>query len=569
MLQNIWLKTIRDNWKAIMGWGVGLGLIIGLNLIAYAAQYPTAADRLKAAQALAPLLQSFRFLLGEPVDVSTPGGFLTWRIVGIMPVLLGIWAALSVTGSTRGEEESGTADLLVTTPHSRANVLLQKWLGYSLSLLAILLLAWLITYVSGLVANADVGSVASLLTMLNIGLLAWFWGGLALLAAQFVRSRAGAAAIAIGLMLFTYLLNNIAGSLDSTRWLVYASPFFYTSINKPLVPGSSVDPLAFSVAPLLALVCLGLAVALYQRRDSGSTVQLGTGRPQTAPLAAINWRERLLDNLFVKSLRDVRLGLFCWGLGLALYCGYVAGLANLLLPVIKSMLGSSNSPLSRFAGQVLTGNDLVAVSLFSFLPLLLAGYALTQVAGWAGEEESGRLEVTLTTPQSRPQVILARFGVIALTSTLIAVVAGLGILIGAAVGGTDLDGGKIVAGVVSLVPFILVVAAAGFALAAWLQRPGAAVAFIGVLVIVSYFLELLAPALKWPTFVQGLSIFHQYGSPARTGFDASGFSILTVAAVVLLASAVVGFQRRDIAKLGACREGEPHWWLPLLLQAAC
>jgi len=550
MLQNILLKTIRDNWKAIMGWGVGMGLILGLNLVAYIVQYPTVADRLRGAQALAPLLQSFRFLLGEPVDVSTPGGYLTWRVVGFVPVLLSIWASLSATGSTRGEEESGIADLVLTTPHSRSNVLLQKWLGYSLSLLGILLVAWLVTYGSSLAANGGVGPLESLLMLLNLGLLAWFWGSLALLIAQFVRSRGAAAGITIGLMLLTYLLNTIAGALDSTRWLTYLSPFRYTNLNKPLVPGSSFDLLAFSIAPLLAVASFALARYFYLRRDSGAALQWRKSQP-VARLTTVNWHERLLNNIFVKSLRDLRLGALWWSLALALYCGYVAGLGSQLLPIIKNALGGSNSPLSRFAGQIVTGNDLVALSLFNFLPLLLSGYALTQVAGWAGEEESGRLEVTLTTPQSRPQVILSRFIAIALTSTLIALTTGAAILAGAAAGGTDVDAGKMMAGIISLLPLTLTVAAAGFALAAWLRRPSGAVAVVGVLVIASYFLQLLAPALSWPTFVQGLSIFHQYGNPARTGFDGGGFSFLTVAAAVLLASAVIGFQRRDITKLEA------------------
>lgn len=548
MLKTIWLKTIRDNRWAILGWGIGVGLILTINVIAYVIQYPTEADRLKGAAALRPLLESFRFFLGDPVDISTAGGFVTWRALGFIPVLLSIWAALSATGSTRGEEEHGISELVLTTPHSRSNVILQKWLGYSLSLLGIVLLIWLVLYLGSLPFDAGIEPLSSLLAMLNGGLLAWFWGSLAMLIGQFFRARGAAAGLTIGLMLLTYFINTIAPQLPATRWLGYLSPFYYFNINKPLVPGSSFDLLALLVAPILAILCVVAAVLLFERRDSGAVVQVGQPRTTVAVSRPLKWRDRLLGNPFGKAIRDLRLSTLWWSLAIGLYSGYLVAIITQVLPLIKQALGGSDSVMARIAGQMTTAQDLVALSLFSFLPLLLGGYAVTQVAGWTGEEENGRLEIALTTPQPRTTMILSRFAAVMLMGIVIVVAVGTAMFVGAAIGGVAIDAGKLLAGLVMIIPFLLTVAGAGFALAAWLKRPGGAVVIVGVLLVTSYFFDLLAQSLEWPSLVQALSIFHEYGTPARTGFDLGNFLILTVAGLVLLAVAVVGFQRRDVVK---------------------
>src|SRR5689334_15926165 len=138
MLRTIWLKTIRDNWRAASAFGIGLGVLIYVTVAAYVASYPTLEARKQVMNQIGSLLKIFRFLIGDPVDISTPGGFLTFRFLGSLPVILGIWA-IRATTSPRSEEQRGIGDLLLTTPHSRSNVLTQQWFGFSLALLGITL----------------------------------------------------------------------------------------------------------------------------------------------------------------------------------------------------------------------------------------------------------------------------------------------------------------------------------------------------------------------------------------------------------------------------------------------
>ena len=70
----------------------------------------------------AQLAQTFRFF-AAPVEVTTPTGFATWRLLGTLPVMLGVWACLAGARLVRGAEERGALDLVLATPRSRARVL--------------------------------------------------------------------------------------------------------------------------------------------------------------------------------------------------------------------------------------------------------------------------------------------------------------------------------------------------------------------------------------------------------------------------------------------------------------
>ena len=56
---------------------------------------------------------AIRTLFGPPVALEDPGGFTVWRTGTVLAVLVGVWAVLTATRLTRGEEEAGRWDLLL------------------------------------------------------------------------------------------------------------------------------------------------------------------------------------------------------------------------------------------------------------------------------------------------------------------------------------------------------------------------------------------------------------------------------------------------------------------------
>ena len=70
---------------------------------------------------LTSLPLALRGLLGEPINLETMGGFLSWRVGNFLPVLLGLWPVIALSGTLAGEAAKGSLDLLASTPQSRAD----------------------------------------------------------------------------------------------------------------------------------------------------------------------------------------------------------------------------------------------------------------------------------------------------------------------------------------------------------------------------------------------------------------------------------------------------------------
>ena len=77
------------------------------------------------------------------------------------------------------------------------------------------------------------------------------------------------------------------------------------------------------------------------------------------------------------------------------------------------------------------------------LPLLLMAFAVTQVNRWAADEQDGRLDLVLTTPQSRLWVLLGRFAALATATVAIGVITLLASALAAAATGLKLDSGNL------------------------------------------------------------------------------------------------------------------------------
>ena len=125
--------------------------------------------------------------------------------------------------------------------------------------------------------HADV--VRALLAGLNLSLLAFFFGCLALLFSQFTTSRAVAAGSASGLLLLSVLLDS-TGRLLNGSWVQYLSPFYYYNLNRPLIPSFPDQPLAAVLLAGLAMLCAGASLILFAKRDIGRVAFSWLGKQQ-------------------------------------------------------------------------------------------------------------------------------------------------------------------------------------------------------------------------------------------------------------------------------------------------
>src|SRR5215472_14657716 len=104
MFRSIWSKTLRDYRVAILAWGLGLALF---GAVDFAESTPT------TIAAVGTLAQFFRFL-GDPYQLQTPEGFISWRILELfVPLAISFWPILAGARLVRGDEERGSMDVLL------------------------------------------------------------------------------------------------------------------------------------------------------------------------------------------------------------------------------------------------------------------------------------------------------------------------------------------------------------------------------------------------------------------------------------------------------------------------
>src|SRR5437588_458045 len=370
-LSSVFLKTLRDYRIPIVGWGIGMGLVV----VSPMASVATLLTTPQAREQLVSLAATFAWN-ADVVAVDTIGGYATFKI-GVFIFLTAVWPLLAASRMLRGEEDRGSLDLLLSLPRSRLAVALEKLAALWTALLAMGLLIGLLVFAGGRQFGGDFGFADALLFGVNLALVCAVIGGVALLISQFTQERGPAAGWTAGLLLIFIVLDMVRRVIPSGGWLSRLSPIYYYNLSKPLVPGygASVGAMLFLLA--LAVVLSGAAVWLFARRDVGGTVPLPRWlrlpeRPATRALPVGDWS---LRSVYARSLGTIALPTLWWTLGIAGFAGWIVVVVGLV-----TLLASAGAAAAT--GLTLDAGNLAAATL-GMIPLGLLTAAIGYLAsGW-------------------------------------------------------------------------------------------------------------------------------------------------------------------------------------------
>jgi ABC-2 type transport system permease protein len=454
----------------------------------------------------------------------------------------------------RGEEERGSMDVLLSMPRSRGRVALEKIAAMWTALLLMGLLIGLLTYAGGVRVNADFSFGDAILSGINLSLVCGVFGSIALLISQFTQERGSAAGWTGGLLLIFIMIDMVHRVVPNTDWISHFSPVYYYNLNKPLVPGFGYNPGALFVLLALSIILGGAAIWLFVGRDIGGTVklpgwlhlpELAPGAEQALPVNA--WS---LRSVYTRGLGMMLVPAIWWTIAIA---GTAAWMA-LIVKQTESQLATiaQSSPLlkdllTKVGGGDITTNATILSALFTFMPLLLMAFAVTQVNRWASDEEDGRLEMVLATPQPRLNVLLARFGALSTVLVIMGFITLAATEVAALAAGLKLDGGNVAAASLGMIPLGLLIASLGFLFSGWL-RTAIDTGLLSFLLVIWFFITFIGPELNWPEALQKLSAFYYYGTPLLHGLSVGNMLLVLAVAVVALALASVRFMRKDIGR---------------------
>ena len=545
--KNVYLKTLRETRIAILGWGIGMGLLMYAVLAAVNSLIATPAAR----ASLVSLADSFAWL-AEPVHIDTPGGYLTWKY-GFTVLVICIWPLLVCSRILRGEEERGSLDVVLATPQSRVSVALQKLAAVLTALLGMGLLIGLLTALAGSRINANFNTGDAILFGLNIALISAVFGSIALFLSQFTENRRVASGITGGLLVLAIAVDMVHRVIPNTDWFSRLSPVDYYNLSKPLIPSYGTNVGALLVMVVLCVILDGAAIWLFARRDIGRTVAgfSWLQRPERAiqPAQALPANAWSLRSLYTRSLARIVVPTLWWTLAIAGFAAWMVAIVKQTEGKLASLENSSylGTLLSKVGGGSATANDTLLSFIFAFLPLLLMAFAVTQASSWAADEEEGRLELILATPQSRLRVLLGRFAALTTATIFIGVLTLAATAIAAAASGLTLDGGNLVAATLGMIPLGLLVAAIGYLLSGWL-RTVVDTGILSFLLVIWFFITFVGPELSWPDSTLRFSPFYYYGTPLLHGLLVGDTIFILALGAVALAVATWRFMRKDIAR---------------------
>jgi ABC-2 type transport system permease protein len=260
--------------------------------------------------------------------------------------------------------------------------------------------------------------------------------------------------------------------------------------------------------------------------------------------------------LLLYELRARRTAVLGWGIGLAVFAGYIIVLypqfaepmaaMNLQDITLYQVLGDF-SDFASFTG-------FVSGEVLTFLPILLAIYAIVNGTGTlAGEEDNGTLEPLMALPLPRWQLVMSKAIALGLSLLLIVVIVGLAMAVSFNTLSADVNTGGVAAGdlvIAALAVWPLVAFFAMFSLLMGAIAPNRRTASViaTVFLVFSYFGNNLAGLVDWLKRIQPLLPFHYFGGATllKDGLDARDTLILLAAGVVSLLLALVFFQLRNI-----------------------
>jgi ABC-2 type transport system permease protein len=258
--------------------------------------------------------------------------------------------------------------------------------------------------------------------------------------------------------------------------------------------------------------------------------------------------------LLRRGLLDHRRALVGWCLGVVGYCVLIAA----IYPSIKGFSGfeklvqqypTALKSLFSIGGDITTGAGFLDTELFSLmLPLLVLVLAIGSGARtFAGEEETGRLELVLAYPLRRRNAVLAKATALAAEVALVCVVGFVALAALDGIVGLGLDFGHLAGALLGVALLGLLYGWLAVAVgAAWPSKLLALGVPAGY-AAAAYLVGGLHALAGWLDPVRFLSPFWLVGqSPLESGVDGWGVLVVAAAAAAVLAAGAFFVERRDL-----------------------
>jgi len=513
-------------------WGALFGVLVLNEALSYHKSFPTVASREKFAQAFGGNA-GLTAIVGAGRRLDTIGGFVAWRMFGLLIIVGAIWGLLTATRLLRREEDTGRWELLLAGRTTRRHATGQAIGGLAAGWAVLWALTAALTAIAGLRASVGFPVSASLFYATAVTASAAMFLAVGALASQLTPTRRQANGLAAAVFGLAFLIRMVADGVTGLAWLRWVSPLGWVENLHPLT-GSA--PLALLPIILLTAVTAGAAVILAGRRDLGAAV-LARRRPADAST-------RLLGSPAGLVIQLERWAALAWIGGLAILAA--------IFGVVAQSAASGNVGVKAIEQQVsrLGGHPGGATTAwigyeFLYLAALVAFAAAAQISGVRGEEADGYLDNLLARHLNRGTWLAGRLGF----GVALVLAAGLATGLGGWIGVTARHGSigfaaMMQAGLNVAVPALFIL---GLGTLLYALLPRLAVPILYTVILWSFLIEIIGSTITSNHWLLDTAVLSHLGPVPATSLNWTAIAWLTGLALIAALAGFTAFRHRDLA----------------------
>jgi ABC-2 type transport system permease protein len=536
-LGSVFGKTLRDARGGIVVVGGLLALMVAGGGISMSQTYATPETRLELAAMSTSLPPLMRGMYGNPVNVDTLGGFVSWHYGAYLALLGGLWSILALSSTLAGEAQRGSLDFVAATARSRRAIALEKAAGHvaalGIAMATVSVTAWLTGALAGTMTADAIPPDAAVAFGVGIGIRALVAGSVAFALAPFL-GRGAAAGIAGAVMLGGYVVNSYRAVVPAFDAVATASWFSWTADHLPLAGRTDWAGVALASIACAGLIAVG--VEAFARRDIGVTGAM--------PFPGLPRSLLGVHGPMGRSFGDLLPTALAWGAGLGAYGFLMAAASRSLLDALDDAPGMTEIFRNLIPGiDISTAAGFLQLA-FADLGFVLVGLATASfISARSTDETSRRLELLLATPLTRARWAvasgLAVWLAIGLVTAMLAAAIAVGVL------STGQEPATPAVGALVLAAYGVAVSGIGVA-AAGVSRAGLGVPAVLAMTVGTFLVDLFAPILRFPDWVAQLALTTHLGQPMVGAWDPAGLVACAALATGGLAVGAWGMRRRDV-----------------------
>lgn len=234
LLSPIVRKSLRDRWKSLLAWCLGIVALVSVQMSVYPTVRDTSADWEGVTESFPEAFQEiFRM-----EDYTSPAGYLSTELLSfVVPFIFMTLGATWGARVTSEEEESGTADVLFSLPITRRQYLMTRWTTGILVVGGVSIVFGVSMIIGAAILDMGIG----LEHFANASLMIFLTGLSSLSLAAVVGTSTGKRSIGLGttmaILITGFVLYSLAPLVDVLETINPFNPLQWMLGTRPLTTG--------------------------------------------------------------------------------------------------------------------------------------------------------------------------------------------------------------------------------------------------------------------------------------------------------------------------------------------